>query len=148
MASTHFENRWVSSLHVCFSCLVIILFPDDDVVLPAEERLQKWSTVFSAAWLLHRVCQQFIINGRHTLTCPIDDALSRERSDACGRSTNYTLSGKKQGNSSVGLRGVCLTWLMILADQTCHHCSRASNTVPLRTIRFSSAPWPSPLGSH
>lgn len=52
-------------LFVYCSCLCLV-FPDYDVVLPADERLEKWSRDLGAAQWLHCVCQQDATNARNT----------------------------------------------------------------------------------
>ncbi len=71
-------------LFVYLPCLVLC-FQDYDVVLQADERLEKWSRDLGTARWLQCVCQQDTTNAQNTQTCLLDDALSRGRSGECGR---------------------------------------------------------------
>lgn len=43
--------RWVSSFYLCTFSVLRLAFPDDDEVLPADERLENWHWDFSTARL-------------------------------------------------------------------------------------------------
>lgn len=69
-----YKTNWSAVFSKCTFHVLCLVFPDHDVELTADERLEKWSRGLSTAGWLHCVCQQYTTNAQHTQTCLLDYA--------------------------------------------------------------------------